>query len=121
MANLAREVDLAVIDEIQMIADPERGYAWTRALMGVPAREIHLCGDDSVLDLIQKLSKRLGEPLEVRKYARHKPLVVEKAPLKDFKSIRPGDCLICFSKREVIELKLRVEKETNYKCSVIYG
>ncbi len=27
--------DVAVIDEIQMIRDPERGGAWTRALLGM--------------------------------------------------------------------------------------
>ena len=27
--------DVCVIDEIQMIADPERGGAWTRALLGI--------------------------------------------------------------------------------------
>lgn len=26
--------DCAVIDEIQMIAEPERGFAWTKALLG---------------------------------------------------------------------------------------
>ena len=26
--------DVCVIDEIQMIVDPERGGAWTRALLG---------------------------------------------------------------------------------------
>jgi ATP-dependent RNA helicase SUPV3L1/SUV3 len=28
--RLHEEVDVAVIDEIQMIAHPERGHAWTR-------------------------------------------------------------------------------------------
>ncbi|KAK7852653.1 dexh-box atp-dependent rna helicase dexh18 [Quercus suber] len=36
--------DVAVIDEIQMMADPCRGYAWNRALLGLEADEIHLCG-----------------------------------------------------------------------------
>ena len=26
--------DVAVVDEVQMIEDPERGGAWTRALLG---------------------------------------------------------------------------------------
>jgi hypothetical protein len=26
--------DVAVIDEIQMMRDPQRGWAWTRALLG---------------------------------------------------------------------------------------
>jgi ATP-dependent RNA helicase SUPV3L1/SUV3 len=26
--------DVAVIDEVQMMRDPQRGWAWTRALLG---------------------------------------------------------------------------------------
>lgn len=47
MVNMKARVDVAVIDEIQMIGDESRGWAWTRALMGVPANEVHLCGDGS--------------------------------------------------------------------------
>jgi ATP-dependent RNA helicase SUPV3L1/SUV3 len=36
---------VAVIDEIQMMKDYQRGWAWTRALLGVPAEEIHVCGE----------------------------------------------------------------------------
>ena len=32
--------DVAVIDEIQMMRDQTRGWAWTRALMGVCAKEV---------------------------------------------------------------------------------
>ena len=35
----AQVVDVGVIDEIQLLADPSRGWAWTRALFGIPARE----------------------------------------------------------------------------------
>lgn len=37
--------DVAVIDEIQMIGDEDRGWAWTRAFLGCQAKEVHLCGD----------------------------------------------------------------------------
>ncbi len=33
--DLKRRYEAAVIDECQMIADPQRGYAWTRAILGV--------------------------------------------------------------------------------------
>ena len=36
---------VAVIDEIQMVKDYQRGWAWTRALLGVPAKEVHVCGE----------------------------------------------------------------------------
>ena len=45
MCNYEEEYDVAVIDEVQMIADPERGSHWTNAILGLKAHEIHLCGD----------------------------------------------------------------------------
>jgi hypothetical protein len=36
--SVMEPVDVAVIDEIQMIGDSQRGWAWTRAVMGVPVR-----------------------------------------------------------------------------------
>ena len=41
--DLSARYDVAVIDECQMIADRERGFAWTRAILGVLAPEVHLC------------------------------------------------------------------------------
>ena len=35
MANLDKDYECAVIDEIQMIGDAQRGWAWTRALFGL--------------------------------------------------------------------------------------
>ena len=45
MVDMNRHVDVAVIDEVQMIASPDRGWAWTRAVLGLPASELHLCGE----------------------------------------------------------------------------
>lgn len=49
----------------QQIGDDQRGWAWTRALQGVPANEIHLCGDGSALPLVKRLAAEMDEPLEV--------------------------------------------------------
>lgn len=40
MVSTKRLVDVAIIDEIQMIRDETRGCAFTRALLGVPAQEV---------------------------------------------------------------------------------
>ena len=45
MVDVTTEYDVAVIDEIQLIGDADRGWAWTRALLGVPAKEVHVCGE----------------------------------------------------------------------------
>ena len=41
-----------MIDEIQLMRDLNRGWAWTRALLGIPADEIHLCGEDAAIELV---------------------------------------------------------------------
>lgn len=42
MLSLELRTDVAVIDEIQMLRDDQRGWAWTRALLGVAAEEVIL-------------------------------------------------------------------------------
>ncbi len=48
-----------------MLGDESRGWAWTRALLGVAANEIHICGDASAVELLTKLANDMGESLEV--------------------------------------------------------
>lgn len=62
--------DVAVIDEIQMMRDPQRGWAWTRAFLGLQAKEIHLCGEISAIRLIQDLTITTGDDLEIKEYQR---------------------------------------------------
>uniref|UniRef100_A0A7N0UCD5 RNA helicase n=2 Tax=Kalanchoe fedtschenkoi TaxID=63787 RepID=A0A7N0UCD5_KALFE len=114
--------DVAIIDEIQMMADPYRGHAWTRALLGLKADEIHLCGDPSVLDVVRMICSETGDDLVVNQYGRFKPLVVEaKTLLGDLKNVRSGDCVVAFSRREIFEVRVAIEKHTNHRCCVIYG
>ncbi|XP_076953392.1 DExH-box ATP-dependent RNA helicase DExH18, mitochondrial-like [Bidens hawaiensis] len=114
--------EVAVIDEIQMMPDVYRGYAWTRALLGLQADEIHLCGDPSVLDIVRNICRETSDELIENHYERFKPLVVEaKTLLGDIRSVRSGDCFVAFSRREIFEVKLAIEKHTNHKCCVIYG
>ena len=40
-----------------MINDIYRGHNWTNAVLGIKAKEVHLCGDERALDLIMKLLK----------------------------------------------------------------
>ena len=39
------DYEVAVIDEIQMIGDPGRGWGWTKAILATRAKKVHLCGD----------------------------------------------------------------------------
>lgn len=122
MIPLNQEFDMVVLDEIQMMGDESRGWAWTNALLGLRAREIHICGEKSVLPLLQKLVRITGDKLVVNEYQRLGKLEVENEPLKNgLKGLRKGDCVISFSKRRIMDLKLKIEKLTNFKVAVIYG
>ncbi|KAK7292570.1 hypothetical protein RJT34_15421 [Clitoria ternatea] len=122
MVSTQELYDVAIIDEIQMMADSYRGYAWTRALLGLKADEIHLCGDPSVLDIVRKICQDTGDELYEQHYERFKPLVVEaKTLLGNLQNIRSGDCVVAFSRREIFEVKLAIEKQTKHRCCVIYG
>ena len=64
MTALKPRWDVAVIDEIQMIGSPQRGHAWTRALLGLQAREIHVCGSLEAEALVRReRDRRVVGPL----------------------------------------------------------
>lgn len=56
---------MAIIDEIQLLRDNSRGWAWTRALLGIIAEEIHVCGEPGCIELLQKMCETTGENVEV--------------------------------------------------------
>jgi hypothetical protein len=115
------EYDVAVIDEIQMIGNPDRGFAWTTALLGLCAKEVHLCGEEATVPLIRRIADSLGEEVEVNRYERLSPLNTETRPLRLFKYIQKGDCVVSFSRRSIFYLKDRIEQYANLKCALVYG
>ncbi|CAO3632708.1 unnamed protein product [Mucor hiemalis] len=122
MASLGKTLDVAVIDEIQMIGDPDRGWAWTQAVLGLKAKEIHLCGEASAVPLIKKICETLDEEVVVNEYSRLTPFeVTENSLLGDLSKIRKGDCVVAFSRKEIFSLKKKIESLTGLKCAVAYG
>lgn len=100
---------MAVIDEIQQIRDPQRGWAWTRAFLGLIADEVHVCGEPGALDLLQKICETTGETVEVRLYDRLTELTVENTALGSLDNIVPGDCIVCFSKHDIYTVSREIE------------
>ena len=60
-----------------MINDDFRGSEWTRALLGVKAKEIHLCGDHKAYKIVSDLLSKTDDNLTVHRYARLSPLITE--------------------------------------------
>ncbi|XP_046413678.1 ATP-dependent RNA helicase SUV3 homolog, mitochondrial isoform X1 [Neodiprion fabricii] len=120
MANTNAACEVAVIDEIQLMKDPGRGWAWTRALLGLPADEIHLCGEAAAIDLVRSICITTGEDVEVRRYKRLTPLEVEESALKSLDNVVAGDCIVCFSKNEIYSVSRSIESR-GIEVAVIYG
>ncbi|XP_030653597.1 ATP-dependent RNA helicase SUPV3L1, mitochondrial isoform X2 [Nomascus leucogenys] len=112
--------EVAVIDEIQMIRDPARGWAWTRALLGLCAKEVHLCGEPAAIDLVTELMYTTGEEVEVRDYKRLTPISVLDHALESLDNLRPGDCIVCFSKNDIYSVSRQIEIR-GLESAVIYG
>ncbi|NLA87183.1 MAG: RNA helicase [Clostridiales bacterium] len=117
--DIDKEYETAVIDEVQMIANSQRGFAWSRALLGLKCTEIHICGAINAKDLLIKILEDCGDPYEIIEYKRDTPLEVCSAPFS-LKEIEKGDALVAFSKRRVLELS-KYFQERGIKSSVIYG
>jgi ATP-dependent RNA helicase SUPV3L1/SUV3 len=119
MARLTERFECCVIDEIQMITDSQRGWAWTRAFVNIFADEIHLCGDPSVLDLIKKIVELCGDELEIRNYERMTELKVEPNQIV-LGDLQKNDALIVFSRRNALRYKRDLERG-GFKVSIVYG
>ncbi|CAI0465861.1 unnamed protein product [Linum tenue] len=121
MADVNSDYSCAVIDEIQMLGCKTRGFSFTRALLGISADELHLCGDPAAVPLIEEILKVTGDDVKIETYERLLPLVPLKKPLGSFDNIQTGDCIVTFSRKQIYKLKKKIETGANHLCSVVYG
>lgn len=120
MVSVNTPYEVAVIDEIQMLKDPSRGWAWTRALLGVAAEEVHVCGEAAAIDVVKEIIMSASEEVELRRYKRLTELMIEESSLGTLEKIRPGDCLVCFNKQDIFWSTRQIEA-MGIECAVIYG
>ena len=61
--------------------------------------------------------------LEVVRYKRLSPLYPEKDSLAGIHALRPGDCVVAFSRRQLYKFKATIERGTegSLQCAVVYG
>jgi ATP-dependent RNA helicase SUPV3L1/SUV3 len=119
MARFNQQFECCVIDEIQMIADSQRGWAWTRALVNIYAPEVHICGDHTALDLVNEIVQLTGDSIEIIEYQRMTDLQIESTTTT-VGELRKSDALIVFSRRNALKYKQILEQQ-NFKVSIVYG
>ena len=118
MIDFDLDVDVAVIDEVQMLDDADRGLAWVNAIIGCPAKKIIMTGSVNALEAVKKIAVYLNEELEVVKFKRKNDLELLPKHVA-LGNLEPHTALIAFSRRNVLQLKQKLQKK--HKVSVIYG
>ncbi len=112
-------IDVAVIDEAQMIFDNARGWAWTQAIVAVPAREVIIICSGYAVPVIENLLGLCGESCTVREFPRKQHVQLMPRPLP-VSSLELGDAVVAFSRRDVLLLRDRIAA-AGHPTSVIYG
>lgn len=122
MVPLNKKFDVAVIDEIQMIGNDDRGNAWTNAFLGVQAKEVHVCGEERTVSLLENLCAAIGDECIIHRYERLSPLKTMTTALEGkYDRLEKGDAIVGFSRLNLHALKRQVEQETGRRCAIIYG
>ena len=128
MMNPAKPVEVAVIDEIQMLQDPDRGSAWTAALVGAPAARVFICGSTAVTAPCIDAIEAMDETYDITYLERKTPLVLENESLcgKSYSKhklkpkLQKGDAVVAFSRKDVLTLSARF-RQWGFSVATIYG
>ncbi len=121
MANLSEWIDCVLIDEVQIILDKNRGWAWSQAIVGIPARKLIMTGSEECIPTLKRLIEDyLGEELEIIPLSRIGKLEIHNRPTHHLAHIEPKTAIIAFSRRSVLAYKKELE-DSGRKVSVLYG
>ncbi|TPG55534.1 RNA helicase [Roseomonas nepalensis] len=119
MCPLHEPVDVAIVDEAQMLQDPDRGAAWTAAIMGAPAREVFVLGSPEAVPMVRRIAALCGDPVEEVSLARKSPLVAARQTV-ELSELGPGDALVAFSRRDVLQFREELMRRGR-RVAVVYG
>jgi len=119
MVGTNTEIDVAVIDEAQMIFDASRGWAWTQAIVAVPAAEVIIICSGFAVPAIENLLGLCGERCTVREFERKQHVELLPQPVA-MSSLKLGDAVVAFSRRDVLTLRDAIAAN-GHPVSVIYG
>ena len=108
-----------LIDEIQTLADPDRGWAWSRAFLSASTDLLIVAGSPDAEPLIRRLAAMNGDEVEVRRFERRNALHVSMGKT-NWDELRRGDAVIAFSRDDVLGYKGLVESK-GFKAAVVYG
>lgn len=119
--DFSQKYEVAVIDEAQMVADRQRGSAWTFAILGIQAEKVHICLAPEAEKVIISLIEACGDSYVIVRHKRLVPLTFEyDSPIHFPDRAQRGTAFIVFSRRDVHAAAAELQRH-GYSCSVIYG
>ncbi len=119
MFNPDQEADCIVLDEAQMLADEQRGWAWMRVLAQAKARRLEIIASLDAEVLICKILTKLGHTFTVVRHERLQPLTVAAKPWRIDKP-EEHTIYVAFSRAGVLSLKTFLERR-GWSVAAIYG
>lgn len=111
--------DVVIVDEVQLLADSKRGWAWVDALVSAYTPQLMLTGPMLIEPSLRTLAAICGDPLEVVRKQRLSPVEVARHPVA-LQNLEHGSLVVAFSRRTVLELKGLLES-TGKTVAVVYG
>ncbi len=111
--------DVVVVDEVQMMADPQRGWAWVDALVSAHTPKLMMTGPALIEPSLRTLCDLCEDQLQVQRTKRLSPVEVSKRSTT-LERLEPGSLLVAFSRKLVLELKGMLES-VGKSVSVVYG
>ncbi len=111
--------DVVVVDEVQMMADPQRGWAWVDALVSAHTPKLMMTGPALIEPSLRTLCELCEDQLQVQRTKRLSPVEVCKRSTT-LERLEPGSLLVAFSRKLVLELKGMLES-VGKSVSVVYG
>lgn len=111
--------DVVVVDEVQMMADPQRGWAWVDALVSAHTPKLMMTGPALIEPSLRTLCELCEDQLQVQRTKRLSPVEVAKRATT-LERLEPGSLLVAFSRKLVLELKGMLES-AGKSVSVVYG
>ncbi|ESR01425.1 RNA helicase [Stutzerimonas chloritidismutans AW-1] len=111
--------DVVVVDEVQMMADSQRGWAWVDALVSAHTPQLMMTGPALIEPSLRTLCDLCEDKLVVQRTKRLSPAEVARHATT-LERLEPGSLLVAFSRKLVLELKGMLES-AGKSVSVVYG
>ena len=119
MVDNTTEWKTVIIDELQMIGDTQRGWAWTNAYCGANCKELVITCPEYAIPAVGKLASIFEDTVTVIRCTRRSALQIG-GKIRKLKDLPPATALIAFSRRAVLELKALLD-QLGRRPAVLYG